>query len=66
MVRLDSITPGTAPAGDPLLAAIAAEMGKLLGREYSDALGRAIRAEVGVKRNETAIKAVAAQLSGGN
>ena len=66
VVRLDAITPGATPAGDPLIAAITPEMGKLLGREYTEALRRAIRGEVGVTRNETAIKAVAAQLAGGN
>ena len=66
VVRLDAITPGASPAGDPLIAAITPEMGKLLGREYTEALRRAIRTEVGVTRNETAIKAVATQLAGGN
>ena len=64
VVRLDKVVPGNVPAGDPLLAAIAPELGKLAGREYVEQLRRAIRAEVGVKRNEAGIKAVQAQLSG--
>ncbi|MBS0255046.1 MAG: peptidyl-prolyl cis-trans isomerase [Proteobacteria bacterium] len=64
VVRLDKVVPGNVPAGDPLLAAITPEMGKLVGREYVEQLRRAIRTEVGVKRNQAGIKAVIAQLSG--
>ncbi|HWU04656.1 MAG TPA: peptidyl-prolyl cis-trans isomerase, partial [Novosphingobium sp.] len=64
VVHLNTITPGTLAANDPMRADVAKELGQLSGREYADSLRRAIRAEVGVKRNEAAIKAVAAQLGG--
>ncbi|MBU6268070.1 MAG: SurA N-terminal domain-containing protein [Sphingomonadales bacterium] len=65
VVQLKQIVPGTVVAGDPLLADTAHELGQMVGSDYVDALRVAIRNEVGVKRNETAIKAVAAQVTGG-
>jgi peptidyl-prolyl cis-trans isomerase D len=66
VVRLRSITPGPVAPNDPLLASAATELSQLTGREYADELRAAIRAEVGIKRNEVAIRAVASQLAGGN
>ena len=66
IVALKDIVPGTVAAGDPLIAAAQRELGQVSGREYSEGLRRAIRAEVGVSRNETAISAVSRQLTGGN
>ena len=39
-------------------------MGPLLGEEYAEQFSRAMREELGVSRNATAIEAVRAQLSG--
>ena len=66
IIQLKTIQPGTVAANDPLLADTAKELGKLAGNEYADELRVAIRGNVGVKRNETAISAVKAQLGGGN
>ena len=66
IIQLKTIQPGTIAANDPMLAETAKELGKIAGNEYAEELRNAIRAEVGVKRNEVAIKAVATQLGGGN
>ena len=66
VVALKDIVPGQVTANDPIMKPAMAEMGRMTGREYADQLRMAIRSEVGVKRNETAIKAVAKQLSGEN
>ncbi len=66
VVALKDIVPGNVAANDPVIAAAQRELGQLAGREYAEALRRAIRAEVGVSRNETAIGAVSRQLTGGN
>ncbi len=66
VVSLSNIVPGQVAPTDPLLAQARRELGGMLAREYADGLRRAIRAEVGVTRNETAIKSVSTQLSGGN
>ncbi|HVR89618.1 MAG TPA: peptidyl-prolyl cis-trans isomerase [Novosphingobium sp.] len=66
VVSLKDIVPGTVAANDPVIAAAQRELGQLTAREYAEALRRAIRAEVGVSRNETAIGAVSRQLTGGN
>ena len=50
--------------GDKTIEAASGQLGAMLAAEYSDALGRAIRDEVGVERNSAAINAVRAQLAG--
>lgn len=64
VVQLNSITPGKVTKDDPVFANAARELSQFTGGEYADALRRAIRNDVGAERNETAIKAVAAQLTG--
>lgn len=66
VVSLSNIVPGQVAANDPLLFQARRELGSMLAREYADELRRAIRAEVGVTRNEAGIKAVQTQLAGGN
>ena len=66
VVQLRSITPGPVAPNDPLIASASSELSQLTGREYADELRAAIRAEVGIKRNEVAIRAVASQLAGSN
>ena len=65
VVQLRSITPGPVDAKDPIIASARQELAQLTGREYAEELRGAIRAEVGIKRNEVAIRAVATQLGGG-
>jgi peptidyl-prolyl cis-trans isomerase D len=66
VVALDRIEAPEIKVDDPLVAAAQRELGSLVGREYAEQLGRAIRADVGAERNETAIRAVSRQLVGGN
>ncbi len=66
VVALKAIVPGVVSATDPLIAQAAKELGQVSGREYAEAFRRAIRSEVGVTRNEAAIRAVGTQLTGGN
>ena len=65
-VQLKTITPGTVAANDPLIAQVKGELNNLAAREQAESLRRAIRTEVKVERNESAIKTVAATLAGGN
>lgn len=65
VVSVKQIIPGNVAPNDPMLASAQKELGGLVGREYADQLRRAIRAEVGVTRNDAAISAVTKQLSGG-
>ena len=66
VVQLKHIEPGKVAANDPLSASIAKELSEITGREYMYGLRAAIRKDVGVKRNEVAIKSVLTQLGGGN
>lgn len=66
VVQLKQIVAGQVDAKDPMIAQVGAELSGMAAQEQGAALRRAIRAEVTVKRNETAFKAVASQLAGGN
>lgn len=66
IVSLKTIVPGEVKRGDPIFTQASRELGVVTGNEYAEALRRAIRADVGVERNETAIKAVRDQLTGAN
>ena len=66
VVALKDIVPGKIAGDDPLVAAAQQELGRIAGREYGEQLTRAIRNELGVKREESAIKALRSQLAGGN
>ena len=66
VVSLKDIVPGKVDPADPMLQSAQAELGQLAGREYSQQLAAAIRKELGVKRNEPAIRALHTQLAGGN
>ena len=65
VVRLDEIVPGKLAANDPLVGQLAAQLGQLTGREYADQFRKALRNEVGVTRNPTALRAVRERLVGG-
>lgn len=64
VVSLKEIEPGKIGANDPQIAAAQQSLGQTLGREYADAMRAAIRADVKVERNQTAIDAVRKQLTG--
>ena len=66
VVGLSDIIPGQIAANDPIVAAAQRELGSLAGREYSEQLTRAIRSEMGVKREDGAIAALRKQLAGDN
>lgn len=66
VVQLASIVPGTVAPGDPLLADARRQLAQDSGREFAEQLRGAIRKEVGVSRNEGAVKALTATLIGGN
>lgn len=66
VVSLKDIEPGKVDPADSIIPAAQRELGTVAGREYAQALRRAIRSEVGVKRNEAGIRAVRTQLTGAN
>ena len=66
VVSLQDIEPGKVADDDPMIKAAQAELGRVAGSEYTDALGRAIRDQVGVERNPDGIRAVLEQLGGGS
>lgn len=64
IVDLDDIVTRAVPANDPMLVATRRQLGPQIGGELGQQLTRAIVADIGVKRNDTAIKAVVDQLVG--
>lgn len=64
VVRLDKVEPGKVEAADPLIASTLRQLGLVTGEEYAAQFVTAAQSEVGVERNENAIKAVVAQLTG--
>ena len=66
VVSLKDIVPGRVDAKDPMLDLAQRELGQLAGQEYGEQLVRAVRAELGVKRDDAAFRALRTQLSGGN
>ena len=64
VVDLDRIDLGEMANDDPLIAQAQAQLGPILGQELGDQLVAAMREDVGVERNDTAIDAVRRQLSG--
>lgn len=63
VVTLSKIEPARIDSRE-LVANAQKELGSQLGQAYADALGKAIRKEVGVEKHEKAIKAVRDQLAG--
>lgn len=66
VVDLDTIDLDPIAPNDPLIAQAKQQLGSQLGQEYIAQLRTAIREELGVERNESAIEAVRKQLAGGN
>lgn len=63
VVSLSKIEPAKVESNE-LVATTQRELGGQLGQAYADALGKAIRKDVGVEKHEKAIKAVRDQLAG--
>lgn len=63
VVQLKDIVPGKVESAE-LVKSTRTELGQQLGQAYADALGKAVRKDVGVKRNAAAIKGVRDQLAG--
>ncbi|AIT78870.1 SurA N-terminal domain-containing protein [Novosphingobium pentaromativorans] len=63
VVALKKIDPAKIDSDD-LVANTQKELGQQLGQAYADALGKAIRKDVGVTKNAAAIKAVRDELAG--
>lgn len=66
VVDLTEIETGEVSRNDPIFAQAKADLGIAMGREYADQLRIALREELGVERNATAIEAVRKQLVGQN
>lgn len=64
VVSLRQIVPGTVDPKGPLPGQVQAELSQLASREYADQLRRAIRDDVGVSKNKSAIDALAKSLLG--
>jgi peptidyl-prolyl cis-trans isomerase D len=64
VLRLDTIEPGQVAANDPMVIDTLRQLGSVAGEEYVEQFIKAAQREVGVERNEAAIKAVATQLTG--
>ena len=64
VVQLNDISAPELEKGDPLIAATRSQLGQALGDEYTEQFVAAIEKEVGVERNQAAIDAVKAQLTG--
>jgi peptidyl-prolyl cis-trans isomerase D len=64
VIQLTDIDAPLIAANDPLVLATLRELGPSTGEEYVRQFVTAAQREVGVERNETAIQAVAAQLTG--
>ncbi|MEY4160350.1 MAG: hypothetical protein RLZZ136_971 [Pseudomonadota bacterium] len=66
LVSLKTIIPGKIDPRDPVLTQASSELGTMAGREYAEQMRRAIRADLGAKTNDAAIKTLAKQLVGNN
>lgn len=64
VVQLQKVEPGNVAAGDALIPATLRQLGAASGDEYVQQFIAAAQREIGVERNEEAIKAVSAQLTG--
>ena len=64
VVQLADVEPGEVAADDPIVRATLQQLGQVTGEEYAAQFVKAVEREVGVERNQAAIDAVAAQLTG--
>lgn len=66
VVTVSNVVPGKVDPKDPRLDQFAGTLKQAFVIEYGDQMRGAMAGEIGVKRNETAIKAVNTRLGGGN
>ena len=66
VVKLDDIEPGKLAANDPLVTQAMQQLGQVAREEYARQFTRAVSEEMGVERNQTAIKQLEDQLAGRN
>jgi len=64
VVKLDDVTLPPIDPNDPLIGATQQQLAGVFGSEYAEELVHATQHAVGVKKNQTAIDAVAKQLTG--
>ena len=64
LIQLVDIEPGKVDDNPQVLASVTRELGALQAQEYEAQFIRAARTDVGVTRNDAAIKAVKRQLAG--
>lgn len=64
VLKLDDVIPGQVAANDPRLLGLVQQLGQVHGSELAEELAGAMRKDVGVKRNEAAVKAVVDRLTG--
>ena len=64
VVDLDEISTDEVAADDPIVVATRQQLGDTLAQEYTSQLVAAMREELGVEKNESAIEAVRKQLLG--
>jgi len=64
VVKLDKIDRGNAAGNAAVIRATQDDLGKLVGREYTEQFTNAVRGVIGVKKNEARINAMKAQLLG--
>lgn len=66
VVKVTDVIPGKVAPNDPRLPQFQQTMARVTAQEYSAQLRAAMRIDLGVKRNDTAINALKTRLSGGN
>jgi peptidyl-prolyl cis-trans isomerase D len=65
IVHLDSIEAGDARGNDKVIAGTRSDIGKVIGREYAGAFGKAVQKAVGTTRNTAAIAKLKLNMLGG-
>ena len=66
IVYLDKIVPGDVKQAAPVVAATQQQMTRVIGDEYVQQFASAVKAKVGVTRNDAAVAAFKRSLTGGN
>jgi peptidyl-prolyl cis-trans isomerase D len=64
VIWLDKITPGDASSQPRVVTGIRVDLGRTIGREYVDQFAKAVRASVGVSKNDGVLAKLRATLSG--
>ena len=66
VVHLDDVEAPTVAADDPIVVATLRQLSQATSNEYIEQFVGAAKREIGVERNQTAIDAVVAQITGQN